>query len=303
MGSPNGQRNYEDFIERAKRLWGDKFDDSDLAPQFIPYFGTGQRIKIAGPRGVNGGEITGTVGVTTGWKPVFLLMRTSRSIGSSETLRRDDSIVAFQRGRFYNPVREGVDPADEFECRACGRIFTGRNPDSCPSCGSDEFDGLEPDNSFPAMARAGVFEGVFATTGEWAVTGFAELADRLVPNSGPADTLEGEVVRAIQHYSYRWFNDGDNTKADLNFIRRNISLFGDQADSVRKGLHLADTLPSYPEADDDEEEASIDLRMDDAITAFQNAAVLAFHKIKDGGFQLNRADSRDENEFGGFRRR
>jgi hypothetical protein len=35
----------------------------------------------------------GTVGVTTGWKPCFLLMLTKRSIGSSHTLSARDSIL------------------------------------------------------------------------------------------------------------------------------------------------------------------------------------------------------------------
>lgn len=36
-----------------------------------------------------------------------------------------------------------------------------------------------------------------------------ELHDSLVPASGMADTIEGELVRAINKIWYRYFNDGD----------------------------------------------------------------------------------------------
>lgn len=35
------------------------------------------------------------------------------------------------------------------------------------------------------------------------------LFDELVPNEGKADTVKGEVVRAINRVLYRWYNDGD----------------------------------------------------------------------------------------------
>ena len=36
------------------------------------------------------------------------------------------------------------------------------------------------------------------------------LFDILVPASGPAETMAGELVRAMMRISYRWFNDGDH---------------------------------------------------------------------------------------------
>jgi len=33
--------------------------------------------------------------------------------------------------------------------------------------------------------------------------------DKLVPGSGSSDTLEGEMLRAINRIIYRWYNDGD----------------------------------------------------------------------------------------------
>jgi hypothetical protein len=35
------------------------------------------------------------------------------------------------------------------------------------------------------------------------------LFDKLVPASGKADTVAGEIIRAICRITYRWFNDGD----------------------------------------------------------------------------------------------
>lgn len=36
-----------------------------------------------------------------------------------------------------------------------------------------------------------------------------ELFDELVPPSGKADTVAGEIIRAISRIGYRYFNDGD----------------------------------------------------------------------------------------------
>lgn len=36
-----------------------------------------------------------------------------------------------------------------------------------------------------------------------------EMFDRLVPASGKADTVAGEIVRAMCRIGYRWQNDGD----------------------------------------------------------------------------------------------
>lgn len=83
------KRNYKDYVSRKKAEYGDKFDESDLDPRFIPFYESGERIKIDD----FGRTIGGTVGITTGWKPVFLLMRTSRSTGSSDILGKHTKIV------------------------------------------------------------------------------------------------------------------------------------------------------------------------------------------------------------------
>ncbi len=39
--------------------------------------------------------------------------------------------------------------------------------------------------------------------------------DKLVPKQGKADTVAGEIVRAMVKIGYRWFNDGD--KVDIDY--------------------------------------------------------------------------------------
>lgn len=73
-------------------------DRSQLAPAFAGYHRTGQRIRV---RFDNGEEKTGTVGKTTGWRPVYLLMARSDSIGSSDLLSAKDTVVAVKRGGKY----------------------------------------------------------------------------------------------------------------------------------------------------------------------------------------------------------
>lgn len=93
---------YEEFIDRAKRQHGKAFSDADLCEKFKPFFRSGQRIKVS----YFGDVVTGTVSVTTGQKPVFILMRNSRSIGSSYTLSDRNEILAVQGyGGKYEAVK------------------------------------------------------------------------------------------------------------------------------------------------------------------------------------------------------
>lgn len=86
-------RDYQETIRNRKDKYTN-FDESDLAPEFIPYFNSQERIKVQ----FEYGEIkTGTVGITTGWKPCFLLMLTKRSIGSSWCLSSKDTIIGVKK--------------------------------------------------------------------------------------------------------------------------------------------------------------------------------------------------------------
>lgn len=92
---------FDKYIERAKSQHGDAFSRAGLDKRFIPFFNSGERIRVE----FKHGEVqTGTIGVTTGWKPCFLLMLKSNSVGSVYTLGKDDTIVAVQKGVRYFPL-------------------------------------------------------------------------------------------------------------------------------------------------------------------------------------------------------
>ena len=102
---------YDASMRRGAQEHGSKWDPAELdaAPQFAPYLGTGQRIRVT--RTYEGGEEftrTGAVGRTTGWRPAFLLMHRSTDSGTSDVLHADDTIVAVQvrDGGRYVPVAE-----------------------------------------------------------------------------------------------------------------------------------------------------------------------------------------------------
>jgi hypothetical protein len=91
---------YQELLERKRKEYGPRFSESGLDLRFARFFDSGQRIKVE----TCGMVLTGRVSVTTGWQPCFILMRTSRSMGSPWTLGTRDKILAVQHGRKYVPV-------------------------------------------------------------------------------------------------------------------------------------------------------------------------------------------------------
>jgi len=81
---------YEQFLARKQNEYGDKFNASDLAPQFVTHYNTGQRIIV---KTSYGETKRGYVGVTTGLRPCFLLVNNTRSMGSSDALSSRDEII------------------------------------------------------------------------------------------------------------------------------------------------------------------------------------------------------------------
>lgn len=96
----SGLAQWEHYVRRATARHGDKLDLGDIPRKFLPFFQTGQRIRVE----MDGREITGTVSVTTGWRPALLLIRRATSTGSSDLLSESARIVAVQHGRTYVPV-------------------------------------------------------------------------------------------------------------------------------------------------------------------------------------------------------
>ena len=82
-------RNFNEYLGRKRQEYGNKFNPSCLADQFKPYYESGARIEVEFHYGE---KKRGTIGVTTGWQPCFLLMLTARSRGSSYTLSGSDKV-------------------------------------------------------------------------------------------------------------------------------------------------------------------------------------------------------------------
>ena len=84
-------RNFNEYLQRKQGEFGEKFDPSSLSKQFIEYYENQKRVEV---------ELElfkevkrGRIGVTTGWKPAFLLMLTRRSVGSIYLLSDEDKIL------------------------------------------------------------------------------------------------------------------------------------------------------------------------------------------------------------------
>ena len=85
---------YSDFVARKFQQYGDKFSGESLAAQFIPAFNNGDRFRVLVDFGYEDEKpVWGYVGVTTGWKPVFLLIRRRGQNGSSEILSTGHKIL------------------------------------------------------------------------------------------------------------------------------------------------------------------------------------------------------------------
>lgn len=85
-------RELADTLGRLRRHHGTKFSEAGLVDRFRPYF-RGPRIEVR--RTYPSGEVwirRGRVGISCGWVPCFLLMATTRSLGSGDTLGPDDEI-------------------------------------------------------------------------------------------------------------------------------------------------------------------------------------------------------------------
>jgi hypothetical protein len=95
---------YEEYCARKRQQYGARFVPPPT-PEFVRYFNTGERVRVRFGYASEPEELTGTIGITTGWRPVFLLMRTTRSLGSPWTLSIRDHVVAVKRGHRYMEVR------------------------------------------------------------------------------------------------------------------------------------------------------------------------------------------------------
>ena len=93
-------KSFEEYLKRKRSMnieeYPIQFDASDLALQFVPYFESGQRIEVQ----FSWEKMRGYVGVTTGWKPSFLLLSRCNSRSSSILLGSTDIILKVIPGKF-----------------------------------------------------------------------------------------------------------------------------------------------------------------------------------------------------------
>lgn len=101
---------FKEYLERKKSVkeYGDEFDSSDLDRRFAGYYGTKTRLKIKVYSHIKDYShiMYGTVGVSSGWKPVFILLASSRAQGSSAVLNSNCEILGVKRPGekiFYKP--------------------------------------------------------------------------------------------------------------------------------------------------------------------------------------------------------
>jgi hypothetical protein len=93
-------KNYmEKLIAIGRAKHGEKFDSSDLDDRFARYYFSKERIKVKTSElnVFNSDILFGTVGVSTGYKPIFLLMNSIRARGSSILLNKDYEILGVQQ--------------------------------------------------------------------------------------------------------------------------------------------------------------------------------------------------------------
>lgn len=86
---------YTDFCDRKTAEYAGTehtFNHMELAPQFIEAFNNGPSFRVLVDFGYDK-PVWGFVGVTTGWTPVFLLMRRRGQVGSCDALRSEHKII------------------------------------------------------------------------------------------------------------------------------------------------------------------------------------------------------------------
>lgn len=98
-------KNYmEELIAHGRAKHGEKFDASELDERFARYWFSKERIKVKD--NWEGDIMYGAVGMTTGHRPAFLLMKNSRCIGSDVILNKDYEILGVQQKgykKYSNP--------------------------------------------------------------------------------------------------------------------------------------------------------------------------------------------------------
>jgi hypothetical protein len=90
-------RSFAEYLTLASKKHYPKWDSSGLASQFIKHFESGQRIEVDDP--IFGAK-RGYVGVTTGWRPSFLLLSRVNCISSHILISDETKFLKTIRGKY-----------------------------------------------------------------------------------------------------------------------------------------------------------------------------------------------------------
>ena len=124
----------------------------------------------------------------------------------------------------------------------------------------------------------------------------------LVPSTGPADTVAGEVIRAVGKVGYRYYNDGDvyyqgygleTAAPSMQYILDFISQYGEKDDQDKAEKLVQDQMTQYDDRKyevnfyDDNYEYEVDIN-------YNNGKVESFEKdIRDDGITNNNTSNVD----------
>lgn len=120
-----------------------------------------------------------------------------------------------------------------------------------------------------------------------------KLFNELVPGNGVADTVEGEMVRAIMRIMFRYYNDGDyyfrgygkeTCAPSVDYLKKNTPI------SKELSKHLNNARDEAGPADNPDEYTPNDGYYNNLLKAAD--AIIAYVKSKKGKYEPNTEDSR-----------
>jgi hypothetical protein len=90
-GDENAPKRYADVVDRGAAKYGERFDESGLIKEFRRYYESGRQVQV---RFAGGPTLTGTIGISAGAAPTFMLMPLSGSAWSADMIGPHDEVIA-----------------------------------------------------------------------------------------------------------------------------------------------------------------------------------------------------------------
>lgn len=126
---------------------------------------------------------------------------------------------------------------------------------------------------------------------------YTRLANELMPASGAADTLGGELIRAATRLYYDAFNNGfcNNTSGAMNFLRQYLPM-SDKALKAAQLIEPCTNTGGYSDLTDDVE-AALDTLIDSTVEFILNNPERAAAANPCDMFDLQEADCYYEDDY------